>query len=191
MGIPSLRFFFSFRVYWDIIDISQHCTSLGCKAYWLIYKYEMMTTVSLMTSIISYRYKMKEIKIYIFPYDENSRFTFNFHIKHTAVLIILISVERPSVQFSRSVVSNSLQPHESRHARPPCLSPTPGVYSNSHPSSQWCHPAISSSVVPFSSCPQSLPASESFPVSQLFTSKVLEFHPQYQSPQLTPRSDLL
>ena len=74
-----------------------------------------------------------------------------------------------SVQFSRSVVSDSLWPHESQHTRPPCLSPTPGVHSNSHPSSQWCHPAISSSVVPFSSYPQSLPASESFPMSQPFT----------------------
>ena len=73
-----------------------------------------------------------------------------------------------SVQFSRSVVSNSLRPHESQHARPPCPSPTPGVHPDSHPSSQWCHPAISSSVVPFSSCPQSLPASEYFPMSQLF-----------------------
>ena len=73
-----------------------------------------------------------------------------------------------SVQFSHSVVSESLQPHESQHARPPCPSPTPGVHSDSHPSSRWCHPAISSSVVPFSSCPQSLPASESFPMSQLF-----------------------
>ena len=72
-----------------------------------------------------------------------------------------------SVQFSRSVVSNSLLPHESQHARPPCPSPSPGVHSNLCPSSRWCHPAISSSVVPFSSCPQSLPASESFPVSQL------------------------
>ena len=74
-----------------------------------------------------------------------------------------------SVHFSRSVVSNSLRPHELQQARPPCPSPTPGVHSNSCPSSQWCHPAISSSVVPFSSCPQSLPASESFPTSQLFT----------------------
>ena len=72
------------------------------------------------------------------------------------------------VQFSHSVVSDSLRPHELQHARPPCPSPAPGVHSNSCPSSQWCHPAISSSVVPFSSCPQSLPASESFPVSQLF-----------------------
>ena len=73
-----------------------------------------------------------------------------------------------SVQFRRSVVSDSLWPHESQHTRPPRPSPTPGVHSNSCPSSQWCHPAISSSVVPFSSCPQSLPASESFPMSQLF-----------------------
>ena len=65
-----------------------------------------------------------------------------------------------SVQFS-SVASDSLRPHESQHARPPCPSPTPGVHSNSRPSSPWCHPAISSSVVPFSSCPQSLPASKS------------------------------
>ena len=73
-----------------------------------------------------------------------------------------------SVQCSRSVVSDSLRPHESQHTRPPCPSPTPGVYPNSCPSSRWCHPAISSSVVPFSSCPQSLPASESFPMSQFF-----------------------
>ena len=73
-----------------------------------------------------------------------------------------------SVLFSRSVVSDSLWPHELQHTRPSCPLPTPGVYSNSHPSSQWCHPAISSSVVPFSSCPQSVPASESFPMSQHF-----------------------
>ena len=74
-----------------------------------------------------------------------------------------------SVQFSRSVMSDSLWPHESQHARPPCPLPTPGVHSNSLPLSQWCCPAISSTVVPFSSCPQSLPESESFPVNQLFT----------------------
>ena len=74
-----------------------------------------------------------------------------------------------SVQFSCSAVSDSLQPHESQHARPPCPSPSPRVHANSRPSSRWCHPAISSSVIPFSSCPQSLPASESFPMSQLFT----------------------
>ena len=74
-----------------------------------------------------------------------------------------------SVPFSRSVMSDSLWPQALQHARPPCPSPTPGVHPNSCPSSQWCHPAISSSVVPFSSCPQSLPASESFLMSQLFT----------------------
>ena len=80
----------------------------------------------------------------------------------------MLNIISHSVQFSRSVVSNSLRPHESQHARPPCPSPSPGVHSDSRPSSQWCHPAISSSVVPFSSCSQSLPASESFPMSQLF-----------------------
>ena len=74
-----------------------------------------------------------------------------------------------SVQFSRSVVSDSLRPHESQHARSPCPSPSHRVHSDSRPSSPWCHPAISSPVVPFSFCPQSLPASESFPMSQLFT----------------------
>ena len=73
-----------------------------------------------------------------------------------------------SDQISPAVVSDSLRPHESQHARLPCPTPTPGVYWDSRPSSQWCHPAISSSVIPFSSCPQSLPASESFPMSQLF-----------------------
>ena len=73
-----------------------------------------------------------------------------------------------SVQFSHSVMSNSLRPHELQHTRPPCPSPTPGVHTNSGPLSRWCHPSVSSSVVPFSSCPQSLPASESFPMSQLF-----------------------
>ena len=74
-----------------------------------------------------------------------------------------------SVQFRHSVMSNSLRPHESQHFRSPCPSPTPKVHSDSRPSSQWCHPAISSSVILLSSCPQSLPASESFPMSQLFT----------------------
>ena len=75
-----------------------------------------------------------------------------------------------SVQFSRSVVSNPLQPHEPQHVRPPCPSPTPRVHPNPCPLSQWCHPTISSFVVPFSSCPQSFPTSGSFPMSQLFES---------------------
>ena len=81
----------------------------------------------------------------------------------------LTPVRISSVQFSRSVVSDSLRPHESQHTRPPCPSLSPGVHSDSRPLSRWCHPAISSSVVCFSSCPQSLPASEYFPISQLFT----------------------
>ena len=77
-------------------------------------------------------------------------------------------IQLSSVQFSRSVVSDSLRPHESQYARPPCPSPTLGVHSDSCPSSRWCCLAISSSVVPFSSCPRSIPASGSFPMSQLF-----------------------
>ena len=78
-------------------------------------------------------------------------------------------VQFSSVQFSCSVVSDSLRPHELQHTKPPCPSPSPGVHSNSCPSGRWCHPAIWSSIVPFSSCPQSLPASESFPTSQLLS----------------------
>ena len=83
---------------------------------------------------------------------------------------ILDIIQFSSVHFSHSVVSDSLRPHELQHTRPPCPSPTPGVHPNSRALSRWCHPAISSFVLPFSSCPQSLPASESFPMSQLFTS---------------------
>ena len=79
-------------------------------------------------------------------------------------------LEKVSVQFSHSVMSDSLQPHEPQHARPPCPSPAPRVYPNTCPLSQRCNPAISSSVVPFSSCPQSVPASESFLMTQLFAS---------------------
>ena len=87
---------------------------------------------------------------------------------YIVILLILLIGRVSSVQFSHSVMSDSLQPHESQHTRGPCPSPSPGVHSNSYPSSWWCHPATSSSVIPFSSCPQSLPASESFPMSQLF-----------------------
>ena len=97
------------------------------------------------------------------------------------------------LQFSRSVVSDSLRPHESQHARPPCPSPAPGVHANSCALSWWCHPAISSSVVPFSFCPQSLPASKSFPVSQLFTwgGQSTGVQLQHHSFQRNPRADLL
>ena len=85
------------------------------------------------------------------------------------VIRFLKDMSFSSVQFSHSVMSDCLQPHESQHARPPCPSQTPAVYSNSCPSSWWCHPAISSFVAPFSSCPKSLSASGYFPVSQLFS----------------------
>ena len=93
----------------------------------------------------------------------------NYHYYFKSWLFLTASTILSSVQFSCSVVSDSLWPHELQHARAPCPSPTPGVHSNSCPSSQWCHPDISSSGAPFSSCPQSIPASESFPMSQLFT----------------------
>ena len=89
--------------------------------------------------------------------------------KVCTVKAMIFPVQFSSVHFSHSVMSDSLRPHESQHARTPCPSPTAGVHSDSRPSSQWCHPATSSSVIPFSSCPQSLPASESFPMSQVFT----------------------
>ena len=92
--------------------------------------------------------------LHIIPFDGQKIFLFNYF----------------SVQFSHSAMSDSLGPPGLQHARPPCPSPTPGVHPNPCPSSRWCHPAISSSVVPFSSCPQSLPASGSFPMSQLFAS---------------------
>ena len=85
-------------------------------------------------------------------------------------LLFMLSYFNLSVQFSHSVMSDSLWPHELHHARPPCPSPTPRVHSNPCPLSSWCHPTISSSVVPFSSCPQSFPAPGPFQMSQLFTS---------------------
>ena len=83
-------------------------------------------------------------------------------------LLCFINSHENSVQFSRSVMFNSLWPHESQHTRPPCPSPAPRVYPNPSPSRQWCHPTILSSVVPFSSCPQPFPPSGSFQMSQLF-----------------------
>ena len=91
------------------------------------------------------------------------------NVNNNATYIIHI-FQFSSVQFSHSVVSYSLRPHELQHSRPPCSSPTPGVHPNPCPLSRWCHPTISSSVIPFSSCPQSFPASGSFPMSQFFAS---------------------
>ena len=97
----------------------------------------------------------------VFPFSIGFEFSISFSFP-----VYLFS----SVQFSCSVMSNSLWPHELQHVRPPCPSPTPGVYPNPCPSSQWCHPTISSFVDRFSSCPQSFPTSGSFQMSQLFAS---------------------
>ena len=109
------------------------------------------------------------------PSYGNTQLNFLANPTHIPLLSLPLLLRTPiildSVQFSavtHSVMSDSLSPHEPQHARHSCPSPTPGVHPNSYPSSQWCHPAISSSVIPFSSCPQSLPASGSFPMSQLF-----------------------
>ena len=115
-----------------------------------------------MSSIKSHKSLLVLEEEYSLPRLPQSLFSF--------ILSTFLFYSPRSDQISRSVVSNSLRPYESQHSRPPCPSPTPGVHSDSRPLSQWCHPAISTSVVPFSSCPQSLPASESFPMSQLFAS---------------------
>ena len=112
------------------------------------------------TMLVTWKNIVK-IQIQCNAYQKNTGI---FHRIRTNNLKTCIS----SVQFSCSVASDSLRPHESQHARPPCPSQTPWLYSNSSSSSRWCHPAILSSVIPFSSCPQSLPASGSFPMSQLF-----------------------
>ena len=109
------------------------------------------------------------ICIFIFIYlNDWAQLIWDINLYKNNFGFIRIKYVISSVQFSCSVMSDSLRPHELQHVRPPCPSPTPEVHSNSRPSSRWCHPAISSSVVPFSSCPQFLPASESFPVTQLF-----------------------
>ena len=93
---------------------------------------------------------------------------FSDYWKFKLLIWVYLNTFNISDQISHSIMSNSFRPHELQHARPPCPSPTPGVHPDSRPSSQWCHPAISSSVIPFSSCPQSLSASGSFPMNQLF-----------------------
>ena len=117
-----------------------------------------------------------------------------FHWTWAVCLLFLVCmlVQFSSVQFSCSVVSDSLRPHETQHVRPPCPSPTPRVYPNSHPLSQRCHPTISSSIIPFPSCPQSFPASGSFQMSQLFKSGGQNTGVQLQHRYFkwTPRNDL-
>ena len=138
-------------------------------------------------------YKMIQIMAKNQCLKSTSFFKSRFSSKYFFPLNIIISHKQVSVQFSGSVVSNSLWPHELQHARAPCPSPTPGVHPNPCSLSQWCHPTISSSVVPFSSGPQSFPASGFFKwaSSSHQVAKILEFQLQHQSFQWTPRTDLL
>ena len=129
--------------------IFQHCTLISLQPHWPPHSYSSFQEYSYFKDICN-------CWEFFLPKRSFPRF------------ICFVIITFYSVQFSHSVVSDSLRPHESQHTKPPCPSPTPRVHSNSCASSRWCHPAISSSVVPFSSCPQSLPASESFPISQLF-----------------------
>ena len=125
----------------------------AAETYWIINEIFLYLTKFLPLGI---ELTCSQISIYLFNKKDHSKIFTKTKLHH-------------SVQFSLSVVSNSFWPRESQHSRPPCPSPIPGVYPNSCPLSRWCHLTISSSVVPFSSCPQSLPASGSFPMSQLFT----------------------
>ena len=129
--------------------------------------------------------------IWVHEYSYICKHTYIYVYINFTYIIFIYCIS--SVEFSRSVLSNSLQLHEPQHARPPCPSPTPGVHSDSRPSSQWCHPAISSSVVPISSCPQSFQHQGLFQwVSSLHqVAKVLEFQLQHQSYQWTLRTDFL
>ena len=127
----------------------------------LFRKYKELKTQHLENKWLNNRNEAKQLTRHFTEDDIRMK---NKHIKRCSISLV---IQFSSVQVSHSVMSDSLRPHELQHARPPCPSPTPGVHSDSHPSSQWCHLAISSSVVPFSSCPQSLPASDSFPTSQL------------------------
>ena len=100
--------------------------------------------------------------------EENDEKLYDTRILKRLLILVYSLWVSDQIRSDQSLVSDTLRPHESQHTRPPCPAPTPGVHPDSRPSSQWCHPAISSSVIPFSSFPQSLPASESFPMSQLF-----------------------
>ena len=139
-----LKFFYWNFFDWNIVDL-QCCIRFCCIAKWISCKY-------------TYIYSILDS----FPIWVITEYWVEFPVQYRSLLVICFMYS--SVQFSRSVVSDSLWPHESQHARSPCPSPTPGVYSDSCPSSWWCNPAVSSSVFPFSSCPQSLPASGTFPI---------------------------
>ena len=129
------------------------------------------TSLWLSYSITGSLYLLSSSPILLIPWSLSS-LAILFSVSVSVVLLyeFICFIFFCSVQFSLSVLSDSLRPHEPQHTRPPCPSPTPGVHPNPCPSSWWCHPVISSSVIPFSSCPQSFPASGSFPMNQLFAS---------------------
>ena len=134
----------------------------------------------------------RDVRLFIPHHNHTPHISKSRVCRHLSIYSLLPPIVS-SVQFSRSVVSVSLQPHGLQHARLPCPSPTPGACSHSCLSSQWCHPTVSFSVVPFSSCLQSCPASGYFPVSQFFASggQVLELQLQHQSFQWIFRTDFL
>ena len=185
--IPGL---ISFRMDWlDLLAVQgtlqsllQHHSSkasiLQCSAFFTAQLSHTYMTTGKTIALIIWTFVSKVMSLFL---NTLSRFIIAFLSLSKCLLIswlqspstvILEPSQFSSVQFSRSVMSDSLQPHEMQHARPPCPLPTPGVHPNPCSLSQWCHPAISSSAVPFSSCPQSFPASGSFPTSQLFISGV-------------------
>ena len=141
-------------IFFFLLNYSFHLFSL-----WSLFPsfYWLLDLISLFFSSFTYTFRLFFWECYCFLMW--AYITMNFSLR--TAFAVSHRFYSCSVQFSHSVVSDSLQPHESQHARPPFPSPTPGVHSDSHPASQWCHPAISSSVVPFSSRPLPLPASES------------------------------
>ena len=153
-----VEFYFTVYCRYQIYDLKYFCPFCGLPFY-------SIATVFWCTSIY---FSWSPICPYFLLLPEPLVSYLRSHCQIQCCEVFALHFCLSSVQFSRSVVSDSLRPHESQHTRPPYPSPSPGVHSNSRPLSRRCHPAISSSVIPFSSCPQSLPASESFPMSQLF-----------------------
>ena len=159
----------------ECLSFSYRCTSINC-IFWMSFGWLHVLQIS-SHSVLYHQLNNSDLSL-LLP-----------NVLISFAICTLVS----SVQFSRSVMSDSLQPHGLQHARPLCPSPTPGACSNSCPSSRWCHPTISSSVIPFSSCLQSFPASGSFQwvSSSHQVAKVLEFQLQHQSFQWTFTIDLL
>ena len=171
----SLIYFISFggegnlsSYFFHILLLHCHLFHFFCDSNFMyIESFLYVLCISYVTLCILQPFVLLQSEYFIIWLNTKSSDNYWFIIQLTSTLF---HVQFSSVQFSRSVMSDSLRPHEPLHARPPCPSPTPGVHPNPCPLSRWCHPNILSSVVPFSSCPQSFPASKSFPMSQLFAS---------------------